>query len=54
MVRKLCGQENLVIVDGSKDTLMGQLKILGQEIIARHLNSLVQDTETIYTTLEAM
>ena len=48
------GQENLVIVDVSKDRLMGQEKILGQEIIARHLNSLVQKAETIYTTLEAM
>ena len=44
----------IVIVYGSKDKLMGQEKILGQEIIAKHSNSPVQDAGTVYTSQEAM
>ena len=31
---------------------IGQEKLLGQEIIAGHWNSLVQEAETVYTNLE--
>ena len=37
-----------------QEKYIGQENLLGQEIIAGHWNSLVQEAENIYTSLEAI
>ena len=43
------GQENLL----GQEKLQRKKKIAGQEIIAGHLNSLRQEADMVYTSLEA-